>query len=262
MVLLLGLALGSFLNVCIYRIPRNLSIVRPRSFCPGCRKQITWRDNIPVFSYLLLRGKCRHCRRRIPAIYPLVELLTAALVAATVWRFEDNGPVMATALFLTAALLVSTFIDMRHFIIPDEITLPGIALALMLHFSFPSISMAVGRWPALGWSLLGAAAGGGSLLLVAVAGRLLYGKEVMGLGDVKLMAMVGAFLGWKNVLLAIFLGSLIGSIAGVLLMATRKADWRSRIPFGPYLSIGSLLAMWAGDTILAWYMRAVTGIVA
>lgn len=252
-VFLFGLVIGSFLNVCIYRLPRDLSIVRPRSSCPNCKNPVAWYDNVPVLSYLWLGRKCRHCKAPISWRYAAGELLAASLFLIFYFRFQGNWGWMLIGWFLSAALIVCTFIDFDYFIIPDEISLPGIALGLLVHVVFPALTGHSGHVAALVWSALGAVAGGGLLWLVAVIGRRLYGKDVMGMGDVKLMAMIGAFLGWKLVLLAIFMGSLAGSIVGICLVLSKKSGWQSRIPFGPYLSVGSLLALLVGDPLVRWY---------
>jgi leader peptidase (prepilin peptidase) / N-methyltransferase len=252
MVILLGLSLGSFCNVCIYRIPRNLSVVTPRSFCTDCKKTIAWYDNIPVLSWILLRGKCRSCTMPISPRYALVEVLSAIVLQIIHLRFEGWPGWMLLGGTLALALIVSTFIDFD--IIPDIITLPGLGIGILVHSVFPELTNHHAFWESLWWSVQGAILGGGSLWLVATVGRLIYKKEVMGMGDVKLMAMVGALLGWKNALLAIFLGSLFGSLVGVVLIITRKSKWQSRIPFGPYLALGTLIAMLAGQPLIQWYM--------
>ncbi len=251
-----GLVLGSFLNVCIYRLPKALSIVWPGSSCPACRHPIAWHDNIPVLSYLFLGCKCRFCKAPISARYPLVEMLTGFLFLLIYLRFQGSWIWMVLGWILAAALVVSTFIDFDCYIIPDFITLPGIPLGFFAHFVFPHLSAPEhSRWQALLWSVQGAVAGGGLLWLVALIGRWVYRKEVMGMGDVKLMAMVGALLGWQNALLGIFFGSLTGSIAGIFLILTKKSKWQSRIPFGPYLSLGTLIAFLAGQPLVAWYLK-------
>ncbi len=253
----LGLVVGSFLNVCICRIPHDLSVVRPGSACPKCHHPISWFDNIPVVSYLCLGRKCRHCHEPISARYALVEMLTALIFVAVYFSFSAQFGWMILGWALAAALIVCTFIDFEHFIIPDEITLPGMGLGLLLHFAFSKalgLYPHAGHWGSLLWASVGALAGGGSLWLVAVVGEKAYGKEVMGMGDVKLMGMVGALLGWKSALFAIFLGSLAGSVVGIFLVITKKSQWQSRIPFGPYLSLGSLATMLVGQRLFAWYM--------
>ncbi|ABK98610.1 prepilin peptidase [Pelobacter propionicus] len=242
---ILGAVVGSFLNVCICRMPRDESVVSPPSHCPGCGYRIRWYDNIPLVSYLLLRGRCRGCREKISPRYPLVELLNALLSLALFLRF---GPTLAFAvLFLfCSALVVITFIDLEHQIIPDEISLPGIVLGFIFSFFLRGH----------GWlnSLLGILLGGGSLLLVAYGYQLVTGKEGMGGGDIKLLAMMGAFLGWKSIPFIIFVSSLAGSVIGVSLMLIQKKDSKLAIPFGPYLALGALLYVFYGPRLISWYL--------
>lgn len=240
-----GMVVGSFLNVCICRMPKNESIVFPPSHCPGCSYQIRWYDNIPLVSYLLLKGKCRGCGAHISLQYPLVELLNGILSLFLFLRF---GPTLAfAALFLfCSALVVITFIDIEHQIIPDEISLPGIAVGFVLSFFLKGHS----------WlnSLLGILLGGGSLLLVAYVYQRLTGKEGMGGGDIKLLAMMGAFLGWKAVPFIILASSLVGSLVGVSLMLIQKKDSKLAIPFGPYLAFGAVLYVFYGKPLILWYL--------
>lgn len=240
-----GALVGSFLNVCIYRIPLDESVVSPPSHCPNCNYKIRWYDNIPLFSYLLLRGKCRGCGTGISLQYPLVELINGLLTLALFLRF---GPTLAFAvLFLfCSALVVITFIDIEHQIIPDEISLPGIVVGFACSFFLAGH----------GWlnSLLGILLGGGSLLLVAYTYQWLTGKEGMGGGDIKLLAMMGAFLGWKAVPFIIFASSLIGSVVGISLMLIQKKDSKLAIPFGPYLAFGAVLYVFYGRQLIHWYL--------
>ncbi|GAM07857.1 type 4 prepilin-like proteins leader peptide-processing enzyme [Geobacter sp. OR-1] len=240
-----GAVIGSFLNVCICRLPENRSVVSPPSSCPHCGYRIRWYDNIPLVSYALLGGKCRSCRVSISFRYPLVELVTALLTLMLFIRF---GPTLTfLALFiLCAALVVITFIDIDHQIIPDVISLPGIVIGFAFSFFLP--------W--LGWkdSLIGVLAGGGSLLVVAYGYQMLTGKEGMGGGDVKLLAMMGAFLGWRSILFIVFAASLVGSIIGVGLMLVRGRDSKLPIPFGPFLALGSILYIFYGSRIIDWYL--------
>jgi leader peptidase (prepilin peptidase)/N-methyltransferase len=240
-----GVIVGSFLNVCICRLPKDESIVSPPSHCPDCSYQIRWYDNIPVISYILLRGKCRGCGAHISFQYPLVELLNGVL---TLFLFLRYGPSLAfAALFLfCSALVVITFIDIEHQIIPDEISISGIAVGFVLSFFLKGHS-----WQN---SLLGILLGGGSLLLVAYAYQRLTGKEGMGGGDIKLLAMMGAFLGWKAVPFIIFTGSLVGSVIGVSIMLIQKKDTKLAIPFGPYLAFGAVLYIFYGKSLIRWYL--------
>jgi leader peptidase (prepilin peptidase) / N-methyltransferase len=242
---ILGAVVGSFLNVCIYRLPKNVSIVFPPSRCPGCGKHIRWFDNIPIISYILLAGRCRSCKTRISIRYPLVELLNALL---TLFLFMRFGPTLAfLVLFLfCSAMVVITFIDLDHQIIPDIISLPGIVAGFIFSFFIPQ----------LGWlnSLIGIVLGGGSLWLVAAGYELLTKKEGMGGGDIKLLAMMGAFFGWKAIPFIIFVSSLTGSVIGVTVMLIGKKDSKLAIPFGPFLASGAVLYIFFGRQLIHWYL--------
>ena len=240
-----GLVFGSFLNVCIYRIPAGLSIVKPRSRCPKCETIIPWFHNIPLVSYILLRGRCASCRVSIPVRYPFVEALTGLAFLGCGWFFGLSPAAVVYCLFL-AALIVITFIDLDHQIIPDVISLPGIVIGFLCSFAIP--------WLSWSDSLLGILLGGGSLWLVAVVYELLTKKEGMGGGDIKLLAMLGAFLGWKAILPIIFISSLIGSLVGVPLMLLKKADSKLAIPFGPFLALGAVIYLFWGPKLIAWYL--------
>lgn len=249
----LGSVIGSFLNVCIYRIPRGLSIVRPSSRCPACEKAIAPYDNVPILSYLLLRGRCRSCGNRIPLRYPLVEFLNAFLYGVVLWRFGPGWPA-ATYAVLCSAFVVITFIDLDFQIIPDRITLPGIPLGLLAgSFLLPDPFL---RASSLGFraSLVGAAAGFAFYYLVAYLSIRILKKEGMGGGDIKMMAMVGAFLGWKAVILTTFLGSLSGALTGIGIMMSRGRAGGSLIPFGPFLALGAVVSLLFGQEILIWYL--------
>ena len=243
--LLFGLVIGSFLNVCICRLPRDESIVSPPSHCPVCAYQIRWYDNIPLASYLLLRGKCRGCGTHISLQYPLVELLNGLLTLAVFLRFGLSLTGLAMV-FFCSALVVITFIDLEHQIIPDEISLPGIVIGFILSFFLTEP----------GWlnSLIGLLLGGGSLLLVAWTYHRLTGNEGMGGGDIKLLAMMGAFLGWKAVPFILFTSSLSGSVIGLSLMMVQRKDGKLAIPFGPYLALGALLYLFYGKLLIGWYL--------
>jgi leader peptidase (prepilin peptidase)/N-methyltransferase len=242
---MLGAVVGSFLNVCIYRLPKDESIVFPPSRCPGCGKNIRWFDNIPIISWLVLRGRCRSCSASISLQYPLVELTNGLLSLALFMRF---GPTLAfLILFLfCSAMVVITFIDLEHQIIPDVISLPGIVVGFVFSFFIPQ----------LGWlnSLLGILAGGGSLWLVAWLYELLTKKEGMGGGDIKLLAMMGAFFGWKAIPFIIFVSSLTGTVIGVSVMLAQKKDSKLAIPFGPFLALGSIIYIFFGSRIIHWYL--------
>jgi leader peptidase (prepilin peptidase)/N-methyltransferase len=242
---LFGTVVGSFLNVCIYRLPKEESIVAPRSRCPACQSPIHALDNIPLVSFALLRGRCRACGASIAWRYPLVEALTGILFALTVVRFGVTLQAAFLLIFL-AGLIVISFIDLDHQIIPNVITLPGIPLGLLTGFLF--------RDPPLLDRLIGTLAGAGFLYLVLFYGGVLYGQEAMGEGDLNLIAMVGAFLGWKAVIVTILVGCLVGSAVGLSLIALRRLGRRQHIPFGPFLSLGAVVALFWGDRLITWYL--------
>ncbi len=238
---LYGLVVGSFLNVCIYRIPRKKSVVSPPSACPSCGIKIKPWHNIPLVSYVMLRGRCAYCGAGISPRYPLIEFLNAIFYIAALNRFGPS-PAGILAMVLISALIVVTFIDLEHQIIPDRITLPGIVLGLVLGplvFKTGFIN-----------SLIGMALGGGTFYLIAVASR-----GGMGGGDIKLIAMIGAFLGWKAVLLTIFVGSFLGAIVGIWLMIFKGMKRKTPIPFGPFLVVGAMSAIFYGSVFFQWYGR-------
>jgi len=243
--LAMGAAVGSFLNVCIHRIPRGESLFRPRSHCPKCGCPIRPYDNIPIISFFLLKGRCRNCKERISARYPLVEALTAATAGALLHRYG-----LATETFIlfvfVCGLIVASFIDLDHQIIPDAITYPGIALGVIASFSSHSI-----HWKD---SVLGAIVGGGILLIVAMGFRLIRKKEGMGLGDVKFLAMIGAFLGWKAVILTLVLSSFVGAVVGYVSLRISGKGSQEPIPFGPFLALGALAYMFGGESFVDWYL--------
>jgi len=243
-----GLVIGSFLNVCIHRLPASQSIVHPRSRCPQCGHLIRVYDNIPVLSYLILRGRCRDCGARISLRYPVVELLSGAFAAMAVARFGLGWQALLMYA-LIAAFLVITFIDLDHRIIPDVITLPGIPIGLAASFGPGMISPLE--------SLVGILAGGGSLFLVAWGYQLVTQREGMGGGDIKLLAMIGAFIGWKGVLLTIFIASLTGTLAGMALIFRRRGDMKLAVPFGPFLAVGAIAYLFMGPELMSWYLAAV-----
>ncbi len=242
----LGLIIGSFLNVVIHRLPREESLVTPRSHCPACRAPIRPWDNIPVLSFLILRGRCRACGHPIAWRYPLVEGLTASLflLAAVQFGFTLHT---GTVLVFISALVAIAFIDLDHQIIPNAITLPGIPLGLLAGLS-------VGDPPLLE-RVIGALAGAGFLYLVLLYGGAVYGQDAMGEGDLNLIALVGAFLGWKGVVVTILLGCLSGSVVGLALIGLRRLRRREHMPFGPFLALGALVALFWGDALVGWYLR-------
>ena len=244
---LLGLIVGSFLNVCIHRVPREESIVTPRSRCPGCGAAIAWYDNLPVASFLVLRGRCRACGQRIPARYPAVELFTGA-VSWLVFHHYGVSWLYAVWFAYAAALITLSVIDLDHRIIPDGISLSGIVAGLLLSLFTP-------LQPFLD-AVIGMLVGGGFLLGVGLAYQAARKQEGIGGGDIKLMGMVGAFTGWQGALFTIFGASLIASIVGVSLMIARRSGTQLAIPFGPFLSAASLCYVLFGDRLIGLYLGA------
>lgn len=246
-VVLFGLLLGSFLNVCIVRWPALQSVVSPRSRCPQCGTLIAWYDNIPVASWLALGAKCRHCQLPIPARYPLVELATGLIWGWAAWQYGPSVEMLRAALFFTILLGIA-MTDAREYIIPDEFSLGGTALGVALAF-------AGGELPWL-QAILGAAVGYGLLWGIAVAGTTAFGEDAMGGGDVKMMAMVGAFLGWQGVLLTLFLGALLGTL---VFLPLKLAGREKLVPFGIFLALGAAACWLVGGTIVHWYTTSILG---
>src|SRR5438105_1550095 len=261
----LGFVIGSFLNVVIHRVPRDESIVFPNSRCPECGAAIRPYDNVPVISYLILRGRCRNCRTPISARYPAVEALTGLLFAMT-FLHDGLAPVLPFDLIFVAALIALIFIDAEHMILPDVITLPGLLIMLVCRALVPNffglgfvINGLLAGWPtwtvSLFGALFGAVLGGGSLWLVGWLWQRLRGVEAMGLGDVKMMFMVGALLGWPLTLLTIFIAVFAGSLAGIFVMLWRRErDMQMLLPFGIFLGIGALVSLFVGQEIISWYV--------
>lgn len=265
-----GAVIGSFLNVLIHRIPREESIVFPNSACPSCQTPIRPYDNIPILSWLLLRGRCRKCRLSISYRYPLVEFLTAVLFLLS-FRHAGLDYLLPLELLFVSVVVTLIFIDSEHMILPDVINYPGILIAFAVRVGLPLITGTVvfddlrhaplsnlqiplAASSVLG-GVLGAAVGGGSLWLIGWLWKRLRGIDAMGLGDVKMMLWVGAFLGWRLTLLTLFLGAFTGAAAGVLYVyARRERDLQTQIPFGIFLGIGSIIALFFGDTIINWYL--------
>jgi len=245
-IFIFGLCIGSFLNVCIYRLPASKSIVHPRSMCSNCGTLIAAYDNIPVLSYLWLKGRCRHCQIKISLRYQMVELLGGLFALGTFLKFGLTLEALIYYLFF-AALLIVTFIDIDHRIIPNVITLPGIPICFAASFALPTITYRE--------ALLGILIGGGSLFLVAWIYSLITKKEGMGGGDIKLLAMMGAIVGWQGVLFTIFLASLVGTLAGLAAMLQSRKGMKLAVPFGPFLSIGSITYIFFGTPLIAWYFN-------
>lgn len=243
-----GLMIGSFLNVVIYRLPRRESIVHPPSHCPSCNAKIKPYDNIPVLSYILLFGRCRNCGRHISFRYPLVELLTGALFAGVYMKYgmTVDLPVLGV---LTAGLVAVTFIDIDHRIIPNAITYPGIVLGFAASF-ITTVTTPAG-------SIAGMAAGSGILLATAFIYKKLTGTEGMGMGDVKLMAMLGAFLGWQAALFIVVLSAFFGSAAGISLIVFAGKGRKYAVPYGPFISLAAVLYLFYGQELIGIYLRMV-----
>ncbi len=242
---LFGAIVGSFLNVCIHRLPRGASVVRPASACPGCGRALAWFDNVPVLSYMVLGGRCRSCREPISVRYPIVEALTALMFAGAWWLW---GPslLLAARLIFGCALIVLFAIDLEHQLLPNAITLPGIVVGFV--FSF---------FTEPGWlaSLIGILVGGGILYATAEAYYRVRGEEGLGMGDVKMLAMVGAFLGWQLTFMTLMLASLAGSVIGGAMILFQRGGMKTALPFGTFLAVGAALAATVGLPLLDWYLH-------
>ena len=248
---LFGAIVGSFLNVVIFRLPEeNGSVVFPASHCPKCKTKLSWYENIPVISYLVQRGKCRHCETSISLQYPVVEIITSVLTLAIVNKFGISVETFGYFLFI-AALVVIIFIDIHHQIIPDVISLPGTVIGFLFSFVNPYVS----------WldSLIGLFVGGGVLYLVAFLYFTIRKVDGMGGGDIKLLAMIGAFLGWQSLPFVIFASSFTGAVIGMIFLAVQKKDSQTRIPFGPFLSLGALGYLFFGELINSYFTLYITG---
>ena len=247
---LLGAVVGSFLNVCIHRLPRHESVVWPPSHCPSCASPIALYDNIPILSYFLLGGRCRTCRALISPQYPIIELANGVGYGLILWQFGLGWSSAAYALLFSVLLVISA-IDFSHQIIPDRITLPGIVLGLL----FASTILPIGLLD----SVLGILVGGSILWALAWASPYLFGREGMGGGDIKLLAMIGAFLGWKPVLLTIMVGALVGSVVGLGLIALKVMRRDQYLPFGPFLALGAVVSLFFYRELLIWYLGLIVG---
>ncbi len=241
---LFGAMIGSFLNVCIGRIPAGESVVSPGSRCPTCRTPIRWFDNIPVLSYLLLRGKCRACHTRISIRYPIVELVTAAGFVLQGIAVGDQPVLLASRLIFTAILIVLFGTDFDTQRLPNVLTLPGVVLGIAFSIVTP---------PGIVDSLIGAAVGAGLLLAIRWVWLWWKGVDGMGLGDVKMLAMIGAFLGWRQIWVVLFFASLAGAIIGVSLTRLRGRSMQSRLPFGTFLALAAFAASIWGEALISWY---------
>ncbi len=241
-----GLAVGSFANVCIYRLPRNESVISPGSHCTSCNSPVRAADNIPLLSYLILRGKCRTCGQGFSAIYPAIEVVTALLMTAVFLRFGLTWECLIFSIVIPALVIISA-IDIQKQIIPDLITLPGIVFGLICG------TYLNGFWN----SLIGFLVGGGSFLLISELYFRLRGNIGMGGGDIKYIAAAGALLAWQKIIVVIFLASLTGALVGIVGMGFKKLNFLSKIPFGPFLVIGTLAAIFFGDEIISLYLSMV-----
>jgi leader peptidase (prepilin peptidase)/N-methyltransferase len=241
-----GLIVGSFLNVCIGRIPAGESIVRPGSRCPSCRTPIAWYDNVPVLSYLLLRGRCRTCGVHISSRYLVIEIVTGLAFLIQGWLVGPDPWLLAKALIFTALLIALFGTDLETMRLPDALTLSGIGIGL-----------AFSPWTPPGWldALFGIALGAGVLLGMRAIWLKLRGVDAMGLGDVKMLAMIGAFLGWRQVLVVLFLATMAGAIVGLTLAAMRGRSLQVRLPFGTFLAVAAYVASLVGESLLGWYLR-------
>lgn len=249
---ILGLLVGSFLNVVIVRLPLNLSVVRPRSFCPHCDKMISWYDNIPVISFCFLRGRCRACHEKISIRYPVVELLTMVLSLATYQHFQSAVPYLLYFLLFIAPMTAVIFIDLEHLIIPDAISLPGIISGLAVSLILSPLT----AWKSVLFDRgLGILVGGGFLFLVGWGYEKLKKREGLGGGDVKLTAMFGAFFGWQAVIFILLMASVVGTVVGVFFILLKKKNWQYALPFGPFLVIAAFLYLFWGQNLLYWYLN-------
>jgi leader peptidase (prepilin peptidase)/N-methyltransferase len=240
---LFGAVIGSFLNVVIYRLPRGQSLVTPPSRCPSCGARLAWYDNVPIAGWLLLGGRCRRCRAPISVQYPVVELVTALLFVLVAW-LTPVGPLLISRLLFVCLLIALFGIDLEHQILPNSITLPGIVAGLLLSVIAP---------PGLPDAVIGVLLGGGVLYAIAGAYYLWRREEGLGMGDVKMLALIGAFLGWKAVLVTLVLSSFSGAVVGVALIAAQKGGMKRALPFGTFLALGALAAMLVGEPLVAWY---------
>ena len=245
LIFILGMIVGSFSNVCIYRIPRNESIIYPASHCPKCRSNISLKDNIPLISYILLKGRCRNCKSKISIRYPVVELLTG-LIYLIIYLIYGLSIQSLIYIILSSALIIIAFIDLNEQIVPDVISLPGIVIGFIISFFVPYISFIN--------SALGVFVGGGIILVIGLVGSVIFKKEAMGGGDVKLAAMIGAFLGWRYIIISLFLGFFLGAVAGIFLIVSKIKNKEDVVPFGPFIALGSMITLLWGEKIIFWYI--------
>jgi len=239
-----GLAIGSFLNVCIHRLPRRQSLVLPGSYCPSCKQPIRWIHNVPVVAYLWLRGRCAMCQAPVSPRYPLVEIAAALLFVA---NFLVLGwqPLLVSRLLFSSLLIILFVVDLEHRLLPNAVTLPGLCAGLVFSAVMP---------PGWGQALLGAVLGGGLLWIIGETYQRFRGEQGLGMGDVKMIAMIGAFLGWQSMLVTLVLASLAGAAVGLLLIVTRRASMQYALPFGSFLAAAAFVASLYGPRLLDWYL--------
>lgn len=257
-VFMFGACLGSFLNVCIYRIPAELSVVKPRSRCPKCMTNLAWKDNIPIFGWLFLGGECRYCKAPISVRYPSIELLTAILFVL-IWLRFPYELVLAPYWLLTFGLVLGSFVDIDEMWLPDRCTIGGMIIGPIISFLIPSMHGVEGHIAGLIQSLIGMAFGFGLLWSVGFFGKLILKKDAMGFGDVKLMGALGAFLGLESIVFIVFVSSLLGSIIGVTFIATGKKELQSKIPFGPYIALAAIIWVLGGSALWDAYAEWIAG---
>lgn len=263
-----GACMGSFLNVCIWRIPREESVISPGSHCPHCNTAIAWYDNIPIISYLALKARCRQCGAPISSRYVIVESLIAVLFVLVWLKLGIPSapppwgltPVFTLAIIpvywlVVFGLALGTFVDLEHMIIPDRVSLGGIVLGITFSALVPSLHRETDGYGGFLTAFLGAAVGVGILWLVAVLGKLIFRKDAMGMGDVKLMGAIGAFLGWQAVLFTLMISSFLGGGVGIALVTTGKKEMQSKIPYGPYIALAALIWLLWGPTLWNAYLN-------
>lgn len=240
-----GLAVGSFLNVCIYRVPRGMSIVWPASRCTSCGRPLRWFENVPVVGYVLVAGRCRTCGAAVSIMYPAVEAATPVLFLLQYWH-TGWQPLLVPRLVFTCAMIVLFVVDLQHRVLPNVITLPGIVVGFISSWFLPP-----------GWveALIGIAIGGGGLLAIAEGYYRIRREEGLGMGDVKMLAMIGAFLGWRLMLVTLLLATVMGSVVGLGLIALNRGDLKYALPLGSFLAVGALIATVVGQPMLEWYLR-------
>lgn len=263
-VFLFGACWGSFLNVCIYRIPAELSVIKPRSRCPKCKTNLAWKDNIPIFGWIVLGGKCRYCKAPISPRYPSIELLTAVLFTLVWLKF----PLLSEDVFdfrfvpymlMMFGLILASFVDIDEMWLPDRCTIGGMILGPLFSLLIPAMQGVEGHLDSLVRSLIGLAFGFGLFWTISVLGRVLLKKDAMGFGDVKLMGALGAFLGPESVVFITFMSSLVGAVVGITFIAMGKRDLQTRIPFGPYIALAAIIWILGGSGLWDAYAEWVAG---